>query len=383
MKVLDKVINTGKVHNDDISNVLILNKKTISNHENQLFQAELEKFRPHQNRLLQANHKQTALMKELTKLYGDLLQDKRVRSEQAKYEAYTRQRNLVLGKYMKVHQAFNDLLAGLGRAKNFYSEMQETVESLGKNVQTFVSNRRSEGAQLLGQIEREKSINVGSQADRERDRLREIMERMSMDPSLSSSPTKSAPRAVVPSRPLQPTDPKTSKSPTLSSLHYSPHQGQNAHQPSLHTNLTMGSYPGVSPNPTPSIGTHQRPQQRPVSRESPTSGGISPLADPYNPMAYPYQTPVNLPLSNSRNHFNPNHPSHLQYPQHAQYIPHGYIPPPPPPGPPPNSQLGYGSPNFIHPVGPGTYTYQQAPLPVASDLQQEQTDPWAALNAWK
>lgn len=322
-------------------------------------------------------------MKELTKLYGDLLQDKRVRSEQAKYEAYTRQRNLVLGKYMKVYQAFNDLLAGLGRAKSFYSEMKETVESLGKNVQTFVNNRRSEGAQLLGQIERERSINAGSHADRERDRLREIMERMSMDPSLSSSPTKSAPRPVVPSRPLQHTDHKTSKLPTLPSLHYPLHQDSNKHQPSLHANLTTGSFSGTTPNPSSSIGTHQRPQPQSVTRESPTSGGVSPLADPYNPMAYPYQTPVTLPLSNSRNHFTSNHPSHLQYPQHAQYIPQGYIPPPPPPGPPPSSQLGYGSANFIHPGGPGTYAYQQAPLPVASDLQQEQTDPWAALNAWK
>lgn len=362
--------------------MLILNKKTISNHENQLFQAELEKFRPHQNRLLQANHKQTALMKELTKLYGDLLQDKRVRSEQAKYEAYTRQRNLVLGRYIKVYQAFSDLLSGLGRAKRFYSEMKETVESLGKNVQTFVGNRRSEGAQLLGQIEREKSINAGSQADRERDRLREIMERMSVDPSLSSSPTKSTPRPLVLPRPLQPVDPQASKLPT-SSLHYSPHQEQNVHQPSLHTNLTTNSYLGVSPNQPPLIGTHHRPQQRPASRDSPTSGGISPLADPYNPMAYPYQTPVTLPQANSRNHFNTNHPGQLQYPQHAQYIPHGYIPPPPPPGPPPNSQVNYGSANFIHPGGPGTYTYQQAPLPVAGDLQQEQSDPWAALNAWK
>ena len=362
--------------------MLILNKKTISNHENQLFQAELEKFRPHQNRLLQANHKQTALMKELTKLYGDLLQDKRVRSEQAKYEAYTRQRNIVLGKYMKIHQAFSDLLAGLGRAKKFYSEMKETVESLGKNVQTFVNNRRSEGAQLLGQIEREKSVSAGSQADRERDRLRELMERMSMDPSLSSSPTKSAPRPVVLSRPLQPADPKTSKLLTISS-HYPPHQDPNVHQPSSHTNLTTGSYPDVAPNPSSSIATHQRPQQRPASRESPISGGVSPLADPYNPMAYPYQTPVTLPLSNSRSHFNPNHPGHLQYPQHAQYIPHGYIPPPPPPGPPPSSQLGYGSANFIQPGGSGAYAYQQAPLPVATKLQQDQTDPWAALNAWK
>lgn len=361
--------------------MLILNKKTIANHENQLFQAELEKFRPHQNRLLQVNHKQTALMKELRKLYGDLLQDKRVRAEQAKYEAYTRQRNVVQGKYMKVYQAFSDLLAGHGRAKKFYLEMQDTVESLGKNVQTFVNNRRSEGAQLLGQIEREKSINAGSQADRERDRLREIMERMSMDPSLSSSPTKSSFRPAALPRPLQSTDPKVSKLQSSSSPHYSPHLDPNTHQSFPHTTSNTGLYQGVPQNLSSSIGSHPRSQQRPGSRDSPTSGGISPLADPYNPMAYPFQTPVSL--APSRNHFNPNHSGHLQYAQHTQYIPQGYIPPPPPPGPPPSSQLAYGSSNVVQSTGTGAYAYPHTSLPVAHDSQPDQSDPWAALHAWK
>src|SRR5699024_7361950 len=104
------------------SNVLILNKKSIPGHENQLFQTELEKFRPHQNRILQTTHKQTALMKELTKTYGDLLQDKRVRSEQSKYEAITKQRNAVLSKYKKAYSAFNNLVSGLAQAQNFYNE---------------------------------------------------------------------------------------------------------------------------------------------------------------------------------------------------------------------------------------------------------------------
>lgn len=157
------------MQSDDISNVLILNKKSISNRESQLFQAELEKFRPHQNRLLQGTHKQTAIMKELTKAYGDLLQDKRVRAEQAQYEGFTRQRNQVMAKYKRVYQAFIGLIDGLMRAQSFYTEMGDTVESLEKNVETFVSNRRSEGAQLLGQIERDKSSNTAGQADRERD----------------------------------------------------------------------------------------------------------------------------------------------------------------------------------------------------------------------
>jgi hypothetical protein len=102
-----------------------------------------------------------------------------VRSEQSKYEAFSRQRNTVMTKYRRINQSFNDLVAGLMRAQNFYSEMKETVTSLQKNVETFVNNRRSEGGQLLAKIEQGKSQG----ADQEQQRLKELMERMSMDPS--------------------------------------------------------------------------------------------------------------------------------------------------------------------------------------------------------
>ena len=84
-------------------------------------------------------------------------------------------------KYRRVYQSFNDLIAGLMRAQGFYSEMKETVSSLHQNVETFVNNRRSEGGQLLNKIEQNKSQG----ADQEQQRLKELMERMSMEPSES------------------------------------------------------------------------------------------------------------------------------------------------------------------------------------------------------
>jgi hypothetical protein len=147
---------------------LILNKKSIANYEQQLFQSELEKYRPHQNRLIQATHKQAALMKELTVTFNNLLQDKRVRSEQSKYESIQRQRASVINKYKRAYQEFLDLEAGLQSAKRWYSEMKDTVESLQKNVETFVNNRRSEGAQLLKQIEQERAERAARRAQRQR-----------------------------------------------------------------------------------------------------------------------------------------------------------------------------------------------------------------------
>ena len=167
--------------------MLILNKKATSGQESALFKSELEKFRPHQTRILQAIHKQSSVMKELTRTYGDLLQDKRVRSEQSKYEAFSRQRNTVMSRYRKVYQTYTDLQAGLERARAFYGEMKDTVDSLEKNVQSFVENRRSEGSQLLSTIEAMK----GNGAEREQARMKELMERMSINasPQPSHSPS--------------------------------------------------------------------------------------------------------------------------------------------------------------------------------------------------
>lgn len=360
--------------------MLILNKKSIANHENQLFQSELEKFRPHQNRLLQATHKQNALMKELTKSYGDLLQDKRVRSEQAKYESYTRQRNAVLGKYLKVFQAFNDLVAGLERAQSFYSEMRETVESLEKNVETFVNNRRSEGAQLLSQIERDKATNTSGQADRERDRLRELMERMSMDPSSSNSPTKASFRPLPASNSSHTIDPYSTKSPHLSSPYHLHVTESNKH---IHS---PGSPVATSPHEinhryaSSSTGNPSH-AQRPMSRESYLPGGVPAVSDPYNPMTYPFQAPTSLPLSQGSYQLNATQPSLSQYPQHGHYLPQGYVPPPPPPGPPPGLQPNFVPPNIPYPSGPGGYAHHQPPP--QSNSQQSHNDPWAGLNAWR
>lgn len=351
-----------KVHNDDISNVLILNKKSISNHEKQLFQSELEKYRPHQNRLLQATHKQTALMKELTKTYGVLLQDKRVKSEQAKYEAFTRQRNSILTKYKKVFQAFNDLVHGLMSAQSFYSEMKQTVESLEKNIEQYVNNRRTEGANLLNGIEQDKASSAGSQADRERDRLRELMERMSVDPS----PIKSSLSYPIPSSRLsQSKEVYPSRSPVIPPQFYpkkaSDHSNGNL---LVKSPMSMASYQGFGQH-TPDF-SHQSPDTRDTSSSS---------SDLYNPMVYPYQSPASPP---------PSQPAqgHSQFPlPQNQYLPHGYVPPPPPPGPPPTSQGNFGKPDHHYPSGAGGYAPHV--LPRQSSTTQPQVDPWSELNAWK
>lgn len=313
-------------------------------------------------------------MKELTKAYGDLLQDKRVRAEQSKYEVITRQRNTVMARYKKVFDAFNGLQSGLSQAQRFYSEMGDTVDNLRKNVDTFVNNRRAEGAQLLNQIERDKTSASGNE-DREREKLRQLMERLSTDPSPSSSSPK--PRPPLPSKA---SSSGGTRSPTVP--HYPPTAALQ-HIPPSQSPAPYGQYmpPGAAAPYIPG-----QPFQQ---------GAAIPLSEGYNPMAYPYPSPVSPPPNQQFFSSTPTpysgYPSVTPTPVPSQtpYMPQGYIPPPPPPRP---STTTYPPTAGPYPSGPGGYaqsrpygssqhhkasSQSQTPQPPTSG------DPWAGLSAWK
>jgi hypothetical protein len=364
--------------------VLILNKKSISNQDNQIFKAELEKFRPHQNRILQANHKQTSILKELTRAYDTLLQDKRVRAEQSKYETFSRQRGSVLHKYRKVYQAFNDLVTGLMRAQGFYTEMKETVESLHKNVETFVNNRRSEGGQLLSGIEESKRHGSSSGlVDWERERLKELMDRMSMDPSnsSSSSPSKSS-RPNYPSIGSQGSQPQYTSPPPSAGQQFPAYNRPGNVPPSSAANGTSRSeftYQPASFGPvSPPINTAASQQQHTQQYQS---------QQPFSPQgSQPQYSQIFSPSQHQRQ-FQPQH-------QHSQSgglsssnaIAGGMALPPPPPGPPPSQDFNFGlAAAQSYPAGPGGYASQPLRQPQSSQQGQQQqgNDPWGGLSAWR
>ncbi|KAI5463070.1 BRO1-like domain-containing protein [Mariannaea sp. PMI_226] len=367
-----------KAHNDDISQILILNKKSISNYEAQLFEQELEKFRPHQSRLQQANHKQSSLMKELTATFNNLLQDKRVQSEQSKYEAIQRNRSTVVNRYKRAYQEFLDLEAGLHSAKNWYAEMRETVDSLEKNVEAFVNNRRAEGAALLNQIEQERASNKNSHAEMEQERLRELMNRMSMDPS-KSSPQPQASGRPAPAPIFQAG--QAPRYPSYQGQYQGPASPPATQQPMQHS--TYQGFPGQgatqSFSPTPA-NTYGAPSYNP-SQYGPTPGPTSPPPNQstfgMNAMRGPTSPPANQATFGHRQSYGSfsgvqpqqQQQQQQQHRQSASYVPPGFVPPPPPPGPPP--------------LGPQQTIHYDASNPHAQNAQQQPYDPWAGLNSWK
>jgi len=357
-----------KIHTDDISNVLILNKKAIGNQENQLFQAELEKFRSHQNRLISTVHKQSSLLKELTRTFGDLLQDKRVRSDQQKYESIQKSRSTVMSKYKRVYTAHEDLVQGLMRAQAFYGEMKESVDSLEKNVESFVSNRRAEGAQLLSQIEQKKSTSASGQAAAEQERMQQLMQRLSMDPS--SSPQQSN---RPPPHPPQPTY-NGVKSPGPTSPSY-PHSNADPRFtiPPRHSPAPVGANGYAHPL---QASSQQKPIAPPASSQQSTQafaqGAAAPLSSGYNPMAYPERnitSPAGVMSPTGQNQYSQMHFPQTTSPPVQQPLQNPYFAqqshtPQPPQSHTPVQPLNFTSPSSQYPPHfqfPPQGQYQQPP----------------------
>lgn len=288
-------------------------------------------------------------------------------------------------KYRRVFQSFNDLEAGLLRAQNFYSEMKETVSSLQKNVESFVQNRRAEGGQLLTRIEQSKS--QGGGADLEQQRLKDLMDRMSMDPvgarkksvppPLSSTPGYRPPSAgqgynSAASPPVTPRYPITT------------HQQQQPYMsPQQSYNATPANPNGYQQPPPPRRESYQSFGAPPTQHQQQSSRAST----QYNPNQY---NPVSPPAHQQFFSPPPAQQTHQQQqpwgqPPQQQWgapVPQGYVPPPPPPGPPP-AQADYS--HFSqggYPSGPGGYAGQQGGRG-GGQGQGGQNDPWAGLSGWK
>jgi late p6Gag/p9Gag-like protein len=346
-------------------------------------------------------------MKELNASFNTLLQDKRVRSEQSKYEAIQRQRASAINRYKRAYQEFLEMQAGLQGAKRWYAEMKDTVASLEKNVESFVNNRRTEGAQLLNQIEQEKSTRKDSQAEAERERLRGLMERMSVDPG---HPPPKPPSARPTPTPLNFTSTNSSGSvPRYPQANYQTQYQTPQSPPPTQTN--MPQYPGFGqPSSSQSYGAAQPANSSFAYNPSQYGRNPGPTSPPPHQSSFGpavHRGPASPPptqLSFSQNHQyggypNPQQQQQQQQQQHGHahsmsqgFIPAGFVPPPPPPGPPPlgPQQTFYGGEqpqqqhqgHQQHPQG----GYAQGGYPHSAHPQSAQGnpgDPWAGLNAWK
>ncbi|KAI8384504.1 BRO1-like domain-containing protein [Radiomyces spectabilis] len=343
-----------KTVQDDISHVLILNKK--SNAEQQIFSTELEKFRPHQQRIAATIHQQQQAIQELTAAFKSLMEGEEAQRLQTRWDAADRQRRALMDRLNKAKSSYSEVKDGLSKGVQFYSNLLDVIESLSQNIQRFTQERSREREKMVEDIESTRSA-------REQEMLREKINRYS-----GASP--SAPPGIPETNPhLSQLADRTRQM----SLNDKPPHPPTPSEPTYSTS-SRGSYNSgmmtspVSSQPSPMhhVGYGGYPGSQNQGYGGSTSNPSIPLSQsgymgyqPYVPSTAPsmpamYQQPTPTPPQQ------PQQPPYQanQPPPAAQPIPSMQRPmnaPYPPPPPPSNSYgsipgaAGYGAPR---PNGP-------------------------------
>ncbi|ODV94983.1 hypothetical protein PACTADRAFT_50819 [Pachysolen tannophilus NRRL Y-2460] len=153
-----------KVHNDDISNILILNKSNISNIENELFQQELLKFEPLRNQIEANLKKQDTYIKNLKLKMSILMKNRKILKMSNSSFVMSKK----ITNFLKIQE--NDILKrylnGLNAALKFYSDLSIFVEEVEVDVNGLVSESKSSASNsnwdILNNFQR---LSVGSNSN--------------------------------------------------------------------------------------------------------------------------------------------------------------------------------------------------------------------------
>ncbi|KAI9019756.1 BRO1-like domain-containing protein [Hyaloraphidium curvatum] len=168
-----------KLLNDDISNLLILNK----NKEAALFQSELAKFKPLTQKLSSNIETHRALMQELVNEYENLKE----RSYGMKLvESREKRKQALLARWRKAYESWRECRDGLQKGIQFYSGLTDMVERTAAEAKAFVRARAEERNQLASTMQ-------AQAAEKGQKQLKEQLERLRLGTSSLDSPASSSP----------------------------------------------------------------------------------------------------------------------------------------------------------------------------------------------
>ncbi|KAG0198691.1 bck1-like resistance to osmotic shock [Mortierella sp. GBA30] len=369
-----------KTQQDDISNLLILNKKS-SGIEPQLFAQELEKFRPHQTRITATIHHQQALMQELTTHYKELMNGQEARSLQEVWDTTERKRQALADQLQRTKGSYMTVKDGYQKGIRFYQDLNEQVQDLCKAVDQFCRSRKDERGMLERQV-------LATQSERESKALKDQLSKLG---GISSPPINPLPLdamaglnlAGAPRMPVAPQVPQwapavsaplaynMSAPPTAPS--YAP---QQVHVPVSNPVLSYGVsestrvqqasqqtlqmvIPNTGPFALPSPQVPSQPMQQPLQRQS--SYTLPSPAPQQQQTARPYglQQQSSQPQLQS--------PLQQQPQQQISYAPQQQVQP-------------QQQPYQVSSV-PGTLQGQSAHYPAQPQFQQQPTPPASAYQA--
>ncbi|KAF8128641.1 BRO1-domain-containing protein [Boletus edulis] len=130
-----------KIQADDVSHLLLLNRRN-NNVEPALFAAELEKFRPYQQRLAATVHHQQIALQEIQSVWKSL-RDTAGRGPGAKkWEEREKRKKDAIRRISRSRDGYMEVRDGLTKGLQFYNQLTELSSTLSRNVQSFVSERQ-------------------------------------------------------------------------------------------------------------------------------------------------------------------------------------------------------------------------------------------------
>ncbi|GAA6031348.1 hypothetical protein JCM8097_005612 [Rhodosporidiobolus ruineniae] len=351
-----------KVQNDDISQLLLLNRKTGpsagdgSDSKPSLFAEQLEKFRPSQSRLTQSLAAQQSALSDLNSLFSALSASPRAKEAQGRFAAAERAKRDLVARLGHAAQAYQDVRAALGRGIGFYQDLGELVEGLKGQVEGWLEERRRERERMTSEAEVKLRLDGaggggGGGLDRAMGGL-SLGSAPSPPPALppapsypsfasspppppASNPYASLPSSGVFSLPSAPTPPSAPTRPAYPSAppiptapapySYSSAPPRPPQPPSTASTSSYSSYPSASGLPPPPA---------PVSYASHTPS-LPPPPAPVSYSSYSAPTPPPPPPQQQQYGYQygqPQQPQQGQYGQQGGYNPYG-VPPPQPPRP--------------------------------------------------
>ncbi|KAK4048160.1 bck1-like resistance to osmotic shock [Microbotryomycetes sp. JL221] len=343
-----------KVQADDISHILILNRKGSTGVEPQLFASELEKFRPHQQRIMTAIHHQQSTLSEISADFQVVTEGKKARETQGRWAEAEKHKRDLITRLGRAAQAYSDVRNGLTKGENFYQDLNELVDGLTQQVSSYLQSRESERSEMASAADIKQRLE-GPRADTS---LHRQMGSLNLGghpqsppatspPPIPSLPPWQQPSAYGASSPAPPPPP-----PPVSSYGYpsaaAPSSSPYGHLPTTGAFSMNGSTssPRAAQIPTqpPSI-----PSYPPTSPATGTGGFVSPMSSlppPSQAMSYGSLPPPSQPMSYMSYDGQPRSQAMSAYTTAAHSLPqHSWQQqqqPPPPPPPPPHG--GYYQP---------------------------------------
>ncbi|KAH7337522.1 BRO1-like domain-containing protein [Rhizoctonia solani] len=149
-----------KVQNDDVSHLLLLNRRSGPAVETALFASELEKFRPYQSRLAATLHHQQAALQEAGNLLKQLQNDRGRGAWAKKWEAGEKKRKDAVTRIARAREGWLEVREAAGKGIQFYQDLASMVSALKRNTLSYTNSRKAERERLASEIEIQKRLSA-------------------------------------------------------------------------------------------------------------------------------------------------------------------------------------------------------------------------------